>query len=128
MIDHVTLRVADYDRSKAFYLAALGPLGYRCMMEFDLPGVGKFGGFGVAKPELWIAPASAEHITPFGLHLALGAERRAQIDAFHAAALAAGATDDGKPGLRAEYHPGYYGAFVIDPDGIRLEVCKHSPE
>jgi catechol 2,3-dioxygenase-like lactoylglutathione lyase family enzyme len=128
MIDHLTIRVANYDRSKAFYTAALAPLGFRSLMEFEAPGIGKFGGLGAGKPELWLAQATPEHVVPFGQHIALGAERRAQVDAFHAAALAAGASDDGAPGLRPHYHPHYYGAFVIDPDGIHLEVCTHHPE
>jgi len=128
MIDHLTLRVSDFARSKAFYEAALAPLGWKTLMEFEYPGVGKFCGLGEGKPELWLATATEDHRVPFGTHVALGAERHAQIDAFHAAALAAGATDDGAPGPRKEYHPNYYGAFVIDPDGIRLEVCSHHAE
>src|SRR4051812_36271155 len=102
MIDHITLRVPDVDRSKAFYLAALEPLGFRLHMEFDFPGVGKFCGLGNEKPELWLAKATSDHITPFGTHVAFAAATRAQIDAFHAAACAAGAKDDGAPGPRPD--------------------------
>ena len=128
MIDHVTLRVSNIARSRAFYEKALAPLGFKVLMEFNHPEAGSFLGMGNGKPELWLATANKEHITPFGMHVALAAGTRAQVDQFHAAALAAGATDDGAAGPRAEYHPNYYGAFVIDPDGIRFEVCKHSPE
>lgn len=128
LIDHLTIRVKDYERSKAFYLQALAPLGATMLMEFDMPEVGKFGGIGHKKPELWLCAATTEHVVPFGQHIAFVAETRAQIDAFYAAAIAAGATDDGPPGPRAEYHPGYYGAFVIDPDGVRLEAVKHAAE
>lgn len=128
MIDHITIRVADPDRSRDFYCTVLAPLGFKVHMQFEFPGMGKVYGLGNEKPELWIATANPEHVVPFGMHVAFTAQTRAQIDAFHAAALAAGAIDDGAPGPRPDYHPGYYGAFVIDPDGIRLEVVKHMPE
>lgn len=129
MIDHLTLRVPDVRRSIEFYRAALAPLGYELLREMEFPGMGLVAAFGKApKPTLWLAPATADHITPTGQHLALKAENRAQVDAFHAAALAAGARDDGAPGLRAEYHPSYYGAFVVDLNGVHLEACTHRPE
>ena len=129
MIDHLTIRVADVARSKAFYRAALAPLGYELVREFEVPGQGSILGFGSpGKPALWFARANTEHPTPAGMHLALRAEKRAHVDAFHAAALAAGARDDGAPGPRPIYHANYYGAFVIDPDGVRLEACTHQPE
>ena len=129
MIDHITLRVRDYQKSKAFYEKALAPLGYSVLMEFDIPGVGKFCGMGVApKPDFWLGPHEEQHPAPTGQHISFRAEKRAQVDAFHQAALAAGAKDDGKPGPRAEYHPGYYGAFVVDLNGIHLEACVHRPE
>ena len=129
MIDHLTLLVRDYDKSRAFYLAALKPLGYEPVMELsketfpDLPcdrtcGLGAGG-----KPDLWLRPADAVSPT----HVALTAPNRAAVDAFHKAALAAGAEDHGAPGLRPHYHPNYYGAFVIDPEGYNLEVVCHDP-
>ena len=129
MIDHLTLRVRDYQASKAFYTQALAPLGYEVLMEFDIPGVGKFGGLGVKpKPDFWLAAHSTEHPAGSGQHIAFAAKTRAQVDAFHQAALAAGAKDDGQPGPRAEYHPDYYGAFVVDPNGVHLEACSHHAE
>lgn len=130
MIDHLTIVVSDYERSKAFYLAALAPLGYVTVMELhreqfpQLP-VPSTIGIGVGgKPDLWLRPSS-EPITT--THIALRADDRATVDAFHRAALAAGAKDNGAPGLRAHYHPSYYGAFVLDPDGYNLEVVCHAP-
>jgi catechol 2,3-dioxygenase-like lactoylglutathione lyase family enzyme len=127
LIDHVTLPVSDYARSKAFYEKALAPLGVKVLMEF-----GKACGFGRdRKPDFWLGegPASfqtAEHlkvITP--MHLAFAARSRAEVDAFYAAALEAGGRDFGKPGIREIYHPGYYGAFVLDPDGHDVEAVIH---
>jgi catechol 2,3-dioxygenase-like lactoylglutathione lyase family enzyme len=121
MIDHIGIAVSDLARSKAFYVAALAPIGYSVLMEFpDAVGLGTNG-----KPDLWLAHGGA---TKPPIHLALVAERRAQIDAFHAAAVAAGGTDNGGPGLRPHYHPNYYAAFVLDPDGNNLEIVKHAPE
>lgn len=126
MIDHLTLRVKDHGKSKRFYLAALQPLGYALVMEFDLPTHGKFCGLGVGgKPDFWLAQSQAEHAAPTGLHVAFAASTPALVDAFHAAALAAGGKDDGAPGPRPDYHPGYYGAFVIDPEGQHVEACCH---
>lgn len=127
LIDHITMNVSDYPRSKAFYEKALAPLGVKPIMEF-----GEACGFGRAhKPDFWIGkgPASfqkPEHlatITP--VHVAFSARSRDEVNAFHAAALAAGAKDFGPPGLRAIYHPTYYGAFVIDPDGHNVEAVYH---
>lgn len=129
MIDHYTLLVSDYERSKDFYLKALAPIGYALVMELtpdQIPGLeSKSGGFGSGgKPYLWIR--SSPSISP--THLAFQASNRAAVDAFHKAALEAGATDHGAPGLRPHYHPNYYGAFVIDPDGYNIEVVCHSAE
>ncbi|HWN67345.1 MAG TPA: VOC family protein [Haliangium sp.] len=121
MIDHIGVSVRDYTRSKEFYLAALAPLGYAVVMEFDgAVGLGEGG-----KPDLWIA-AGGEVDKP--THIALRARDRKAVDAFYQAALAAGGKDNGAPGLRAHYHPSYYGAFVIDPDGNNLEAVCHTPE
>lgn len=119
MIDHLTLHVSDLARSRAFYEAALAPLGYSALMAF--PGAVGMGANG--KPDLWLAQGA---LTPF--HLAIAAPNRAAVDAFYQAAMAAGAQDNGAPGPRPQYHPGYYGAFVIDPDGYNLEAVCHRPE
>lgn len=129
IIDHVTVHVSDYQKSRAFYDKALAPLGYRPLMEF-----GKACGYGEQKPELWIGegvasyqkPEHASAITP--THVALVAKNRAAVDAFHAAALDAGGSDFGAPGLREHYHPNYYGAFVLDPDGHNIEAVVHRPD
>lgn len=119
MLDHVSIGVRDLTKTKAFYDAALGALGYRCMRESaDLLG------YGADAIQFWISP-SAHPVTPdmqSGLHFCFAAPSRASVDAFHAKALAAGGRDNGAPGIRAEYSPGYYAAFVIDPDGYRLEA------
>lgn len=127
LLDHITLNVSDYPRSKAFYEKALAPLGVKPIMEF-----GQACGFGRGrKPDFWIGrgPSSfqkPEHlaiITP--VHIAFSARSRDEVNAFHAAALAAGAKDFGPPGLRPMYHPNYYGAFVLDPDGHNIEAVIH---
>ncbi len=128
MLDHVGISVHDVARSRAFYLAALAPLGYGILMEVSPPGGHQYIGFGVVgsgKPDFWIgdAPVATGH-----LHLAFAATDRAAVDAFYAAAIAAGARDNGAPGLRPHYHPDYYGAFVFDPDGLNVEAVCHLPE
>jgi catechol 2,3-dioxygenase-like lactoylglutathione lyase family enzyme len=113
MIAHTTLPVSDYPRAKRFYAAALEPLGYANNMEF-----GESAGFNDGKnTDFWInhAPAFAP------LHLAFEAHSREQVQAFHEAALAAGGSDNGEPGYR-DYWPGYYAAFVHDPDGHNIEA------
>jgi catechol 2,3-dioxygenase-like lactoylglutathione lyase family enzyme len=120
MIDHVGVTVSDFARSKAFYRAALAPLGYGVLMEWET-----VAGFGVApKPDFWIGKGMP-NAPP--IHVAFRAETRAQVDAFHRAALAAGGRDNGAPGLRPHYHPNYYGAFVLDPDGHNVEAVCHTP-
>lgn len=121
MIDHLGLPVTDYEASKAFFLQALAPLGASVVMEGPYGvGIGRPG-----KPTLWLhqGPAPAAP-----LHLAFTAGNREQVRAFHAAALAAGARDNGGPGLRPHYHPNYYGAFVIGPDGHNVEAVCHLPD
>jgi len=119
MIDHTGVSVADVAKSKAFYRAALAPLGYELLHELE-----KFAGFGVApKPDFWIGEGTPN--VP-SIHVAFRAETRAQVDAFHKAAMAAGGRDNGAPGLRPHYHPNYYGAFVLDPDGHNVEAVCHS--
>jgi catechol 2,3-dioxygenase-like lactoylglutathione lyase family enzyme len=125
MLDHIGLAVADMDRSKAFYEAALKPLGLGVVMEVTAAQTGSeaHAGFGESgKPFFWIGSG----LNPKGgTHVAFAAETRAQVDAFYRAALAAGGKDNGAPGLRPHYHPNYYGAFVLDPDGNNIEaVCR----
>jgi catechol 2,3-dioxygenase-like lactoylglutathione lyase family enzyme len=127
-IDHINLSVSDFAAAKAFYSAALKPLGIAILMEYpkavtgsrDVVGLGSNG-----KPYFWLA--DADRTTP-GVHIAFAANSRAEVDAFYQASIAAGGKDDGKPGLRPEYHPTYYGAFVLDPDGNNVEAVCHRPE
>lgn len=124
MIDHLGIPVRNYAESKAFYLSALAPLGIGIVMEVSEAEGGPALGLGAnGKPFFWMSQAPVSG----ALHLAFVARTRAQVDAFYAAALEAGARDNGPPGLRAHYHPSYYGAFVIDPNGINLEAVCHAP-
>lgn len=121
MLDHLGIKVADVAASKKFYTEALQPLGYILMMEHDISGAG-FGRDG--KPDFWISLGE-----PSGpIHVAFASPNRNTVDLFYAAALSAGGIDNGPPGLRPEYHPGYYGAFVIDPNGHNIEAVCHQPE
>ncbi len=118
MIDHFMLKVRDVRAAKAFYAAALAPLGYAVIMEFE-----GMSGLGVGrKPDFWLVQ-DPENVRP--MHFAFAADSREVVDRFHAAAVAAGGEDNGKPGIRAEYHPTYYGAFVHDPDGHNVEAVCH---
>ncbi|HXJ23319.1 MAG TPA: VOC family protein [Polyangia bacterium] len=118
MIDHVSVRVQDFSRAVEFYRAALAPLGYSVLMEF--PGAAGLGTPG--KPDVWLMQTD-KTLNPTHLALSSG---RAMVDAFHAAALAAGGTDNGSPGVRADYHPHYYAAFILDPEGNNIEVVCHA--
>ncbi len=122
ILDHIGIGVSDYDGSKAFYAAVLKPLGIAIAME----GGGTSGcGFGRGqKPEFWI---HQDTTLPGPLHIAFATESRTAVDAFYRAALAAGARDNGPPGIRAHYHANYYGAFVLDPDGHNVEAVCHTP-
>jgi catechol 2,3-dioxygenase-like lactoylglutathione lyase family enzyme len=128
MIDHIGLSVADYRRSKTFYERALAPLGYLVRVEIpDSNGGMAACGFSAGasgNADFWIV---SESTTLPALHLAFEARDRKTVDAFHAAALAAGGSDNGAPGIRAKYHPNYYAAFVLDPDGHNIEAVCHSP-
>ena len=127
-IDHTSLSVSDFAAAKAFYSAALKPLGISVLMEFpkavtgsaDVAGLGSNG-----MPYFWLADGGKT--TP-KVHIAFNAKSRAEVDAFYAAAIAAGGKDNGKPGIRAQYHPTYYGAFVLDADGHNVEAVCHKPE
>ena len=120
-LDHLGISTKDYDVSRAFYEKALAPLGIKPMMVFDNEG-GKTTGFGDTNPFLWIGDGG---IVTGRLHIALSAKSRADVDAFYAAAMAAGGRDNGAPGLRPHYHPNYYGAYVLDPDGHNVEAVYH---
>ena len=121
MIDHAVVRVKDLKKSARFYEAALGPLGYKVIREF--PG---FVGLGAGdKTDLWIG---RDDTVTRGVHLAFAGRDRKSVDAFHAAAVKAGGKDNGAPGLRAHYHPHYYGAFVLDPEGNNIEAVCHDPK
>lgn len=123
MIDHLALDVADIARSRAFYAAALGPLGYTIVAE-ERDGDATVVMFGIGAPEFVIADKDRPGE---GNHVAFRAETRAEVDAFHKAALAAGGRDNGGPGLREAYGPDYYAAFVLDPDGFNIEAVCHAP-
>ena len=125
MIDHTGIDVSDPARSRRFYEEALAPLGYKVMMEVptEFTGGSVVLGFGVPpKPDFWIG---GEGKLEKPLHVAIVADSRAAVDAFHHAALKAGARDNGSPGLRPHYHANYYGAFVLDPDGHNIEAVCH---
>ncbi len=117
MLDHIAIRTNQFDVQSRFYEAVLAPLGYTKLASYD-----DAAGFGSDKPALWIG---ADEVKPTGVHIALAAPGTAAVDAFHKAALAAGAKDNGAPGPRPDYNPGYYAAFVIDPDGNNLEAVYH---
>ena len=122
MLDHVGLLVADLERCKRFYLGALTPLGYAVFREKGAEAVG----FAIGqKPDFWLYRRSGgDNGAP--VHVCFASPDRASVDAFYAAAIAAGGRDNGPPGLRPQYHPGYYGAFVLDPDGNNVEAVHHS--
>lgn len=122
ILDHLGIGVRDFAKSRAFYEQALAPLGASVVMEF--PGVAGLGRAG--QPQFWIHGTDAAPAEK--LHIAFVAENREQVKAFHEAALAAGAKDNGAPGLRPQYHPNYYGAFVFDLDGNNIEAVCHAPE
>ena len=124
MFDHVGLNVADFETSKRFFETALSPLGYRVVMDFSEYGAAGFG-TDDAKPEFWV---SARDPRGMGTHVAFHAADRATVDAFYAEALAAGGTDNGAPGIRHDYHPTYYSAYILDPDGNNIEAVCHATE
>jgi catechol 2,3-dioxygenase-like lactoylglutathione lyase family enzyme len=126
MIDHIGFPVSDYARSKTFYGKALAPLGYVLIMEVQqTENDALAAGFGAdGKPDFWIG---GEGGLDKPLHVAIVAKDRTAVDAFYKAALAAGGKDNGAPGLRPQYHPNYYGAFVLDPDGHNVEAVCHAP-
>lgn len=128
MLDHIGIKVTDVKRSKTFYDAALKPLGVSVVMDVSEAETGStpYLGYGEGfKPYFWIGQqARATEL----IHVAFATDARANVDAFYAAAMAAGGRDNGPPGLRPHYHPSYYGAFVLDPDGHNIEAVCHKPE
>jgi catechol 2,3-dioxygenase-like lactoylglutathione lyase family enzyme len=122
MIDHVGLNVGDLAAAKAFYAEALEPLGYHVFMEWE-----QHVGFqsGESGPDFWVSRRDDPAGT--GTHVCFRARDRETVEAFHTAALAAGGTDNGPPGLRPHYHESYYGAYVLDPDGNNVEAVCHTP-
>ncbi len=120
MFDHLGIGVSNIAASKRFFLQALEPLGVSLAME----GPGSLGLGRDGKPSLWISESTDK---PARLHIAISAPTRAQVHAFYAAAMAAGGRDNGAPGLRPHYHPHYYAAFVLDPDGNNIEAVCHHP-
>ena len=127
MLDHVGFPVSNYERSLRFYTAALAPLGYEVVMEVtpEMTGGDSYAGFGTPpRPQFWIGTGTA---LTGRLHVAFEARSRSAVDAFYTAAITAGATDNGAPGVREIYHPHYYGAYVLDPDGHNIEAVCHAP-
>ncbi len=121
MIDHIAIRVSDYEASKQLYTAMLAPLAYQMLIEHATSGAG----FGQdMKPDFWLQ--TGESSGP--IHVAFACGDRASVDAFYTAAIGAGAKNNGEPGSRPEYHPDYYGAFVIDLDGNNVEAVCHMPK
>lgn len=128
MIDHVSLFVSDYARSKAFYLQALAPFGYSKLVDYPDSSGGEPPAAGFCHADgsdLWIR--EGEPTNP-PIHIAFRVPSRSDVDAFYESAISAGGRDNGAPGLRRKYHPNYYGAFVLDPDGHNIEAVCHDPE
>ncbi|WP_354066438.1 VOC family protein [Devosia sp. 2618] len=123
MFDHLGYSVGDFDTSSAFYDAIFAALGATRLVDFEHPG-GRVVGYGVERPDFWLNSGTAlrDHV-----HIAFAAKSRPDVDAFFAAALAAGGRDNGAPGIRSQYHPNYYAAFVFDPDGHNIEAVCHGP-
>jgi catechol 2,3-dioxygenase-like lactoylglutathione lyase family enzyme len=122
MIDHAGLRVSDIAKAKEFYSKALAPIGYKMIAEYPEY---KIAGFGEPpKSDLWLSSGEGVEDTN---HVAFVAKDKAAVDGFHKAGISAGGTDNGAPGYRKDYSPGYYAAFVKDPDGHNIEVVFHDP-
>ncbi|MFJ3045940.1 VOC family protein [Herbaspirillum chlorophenolicum] len=127
MIDHTGVIVSDFAKSKAFYQTALAAIGYTLIHEFpaEVTGHTDVAGFGEnGKPDFWISRGTPNQPP---VHVAFRVDDRRRVDAFHAAALQAGGRDNGAPGIRAHFHPDYYGAFALDPDGHNVEAVCHRP-
>jgi catechol 2,3-dioxygenase-like lactoylglutathione lyase family enzyme len=124
VIDHVGLKVTDFERAREFYREVLATLGMELLADFAV-GRERHAGFGRGRPSFWIGSGKAAR---GDAHVAFIAASRAEVEAFHAVALSLGGRDNGAPGIRAHYHPNYFGAFVIDPDGHNIEAVYHGAE
>jgi catechol 2,3-dioxygenase-like lactoylglutathione lyase family enzyme len=128
MFDHIGIDVRDLHRSKQFYQEALAPLGIQLLVYWE---EWKAAGFGTDRPRFWLGggePGNGPRNGEDEVHICFSARNRAEVRAFHEAALRAGGRDLGPPGMRPQYHASYYGAFVLDPDGHNVEACCHAPE
>lgn len=127
MIAHVGIQVSDIERSKKFYLAALQPIGYQMIREYAVSSTRGAASAGFGEPpraDFWLYQGNPDSVSS---HIAFQVPKRAMVDAFYQASMAAGASDNGKPGLRSQYSANYYGAFVLDPDGYNIEaVCREA--
>lgn len=127
MIDHTGIIASNFDKSKEFYAKALAPIGYGLLIEFpaSVTGHTDVAGFGEPpKPDFWVSSGTPNNPP---IHVAFRVGSRALVDDFYKAAMAVGGRDNGEPGLRPHYHPNYYGAFVLDPDGHNIEAVCHEP-
>lgn len=124
IIDHLGLKVTDFELSRSFYREALATLGIDLLADFTV-GRDRHAGFGKAQPTFWISNGKQSR---GDAHVAFAASSRAEVNAFYSVALSMGGRDNGAPGLRAHYHPNYYGAFVLDPDGNNIEAVCHAAE
>lgn len=124
VIDHVGLKVTDFERALDFYREVLATLGMDLLADFTV-GRDRHAGFGRGRPSFWISSGKTAR---GDAHVAFTAASRAEVEAFHAVALSLGGRDNGAPGLRAHYHPNYFGAFVIDTDGHNIEAVSHGAE
>ena len=128
MLDHVGIPVSDFERAKAFYMQALKPLGFELIIEVSSQetGAASHAGFGAGtRPQYWIGTGKP---IKGRVHFAFEAKTRDAVRAFYNAAIKAGGSDNGAPGLRPHYHSSYYGAFVLDPDGHNIEAVCHDAE
>jgi catechol 2,3-dioxygenase-like lactoylglutathione lyase family enzyme len=128
MLDHVSLGVSDLERSRRFYDGVLRPLGIVRIVDFQQRGSDYGAMAGSLGVEFTITIETSDALPSRGMHVCFRAPDRAAVQAFHAAALRCGGRNDGEPGLRPEYHPDYFAAFVLDPDGHRVEAVCHAPQ
>ncbi len=124
MFDHIGFNVQDLEKSKKFYTTVLATLGHSLLADLK---EWKAAGWGTDRPRFWIGSGEKTN-SDLGVHICFTAKNRAEVRAFYEAAIKAGGTDNGKPGIRAEYHEHYYGAFVLDFEGHNIEACCHNPE
>jgi catechol 2,3-dioxygenase-like lactoylglutathione lyase family enzyme len=127
MIDHTGVNVRDFEKSKTFYTAVFSTIGYSLLANLpaSITGHTDVAGFGEApKPDFWVINGKPNNPP---LHVAFRVNTRAEVDNFYQAGIAAGGRDNGKPGIRPQYHPNYYGAFILDPDGHNIEAVCHAP-